>query len=137
MTTIELLKKYLSEDEWNYSVLDSNVLGVSIRGDHSTYDISIRLENENSTLLLNCNYCILIGNSMGKKAQILEILNDVNDNSLYTKFYLTDKKNLVCSVEIELSNTLLGSEAFLISLHTISNNIDEVYPKIMKFIWAS
>jgi hypothetical protein len=137
MTTIELLKKILSEDDWNYSVLDSDVLGVSIRSDHATYHISIRLTDENTTLLLNCNYCILNENSMEKKAQILEILNDANENSLYTKFYLTDKKNLVCSVEIELSDTVLGSEAFITLLYSISSNIDDIYPKVMKLIWAS
>ena len=70
-----------------------------------------------------------------KLADIYVILNDLNYAYRWVKLYVDEEKEVTVSGDAIISQKTAGEECLEMILNFI-NIIDELYPKIMKAIWA-
>lgn len=133
----ELFKKYLDNNELTADIWED--------GDDTYFQFHQKLDSGAQGRIL----VILGGDSLlsvyaldyvnltnsERKDQLYKILNDLNGKYTYYKFYLDEKNKIYSSSFVPFENNFTPDVVMRLIVGTL-NVLDEVYPLLMKIIWA-
>lgn len=135
----DLFKARLDEKKIKYTYFEAT------GEQNETIKISTRGKNAESISLHfafggdGCSVCIfslgIVRTPEGKLAEMLALLNQLNREYRWGKFYLDKDNDVTCQGDAILCEANAAEECFELLVRFISI-IDEVYPKLMKVIWG-
>ena len=114
-------------DEDNYVLLQANQ---NMKNGNCLISLSIEDRAFNTI-----HYCIGSLDNPGKKENILDLLNRLNDESLMIKYYLSNN-SIMARVSYIATDENFDAREFVYLTVPGFKAIEENYPKIMRVLWA-
>lgn len=136
-TTAAFLEE-LNRINWKYRAPQElengkNVVSCGINGKSSHYDMHFFFDEDNHSVCVRVFELLRV--PIDKKFQVMELINQLNTNYRWVKFFVNKEENVNVQMDAVISKETSGkivvelmSRAFKI--------IDEVYPQFMRTIWS-
>lgn len=142
MLSLEDVKKYLENDDWNYKIVsdpdDSFIqIQTGIQGKNEAFTINIIIDSERNYILFRIDSIAKLANlTIAKKDKLHDLINEHNANKAFGKFYVDSDNELAFLYAIPIDDSVLGCESFYRCLYTSANSADDIFPNVMKLIWS-
>jgi len=138
---IDDVKGYLEDADWKFDVIgdpEKPIIRTGAKGDNEDFEIGIQFSSDPAIILFRIYDFAKIGNlALDKKGKLLDLINEHNAKRLFGKVYIDEDNELIFSHAIPLEgDTVLDSESFSFMLYASVNFVDNMYPSIMKLVWA-
>ena len=131
---VKLVEQYLETKKIHSKEIQENVLMAGFKINNGTIDIFLNFdETDTHVHLIGCNFIVVPEN---KYSDMYKVVNECNATYAYVKFVLNEEQGQVTLIEddvIQLDSCGLECYELLDRMVAI---VDDVYPKLMKAIWA-
>lgn len=138
--TVTNVINYLEEKEIKYThfpaegELTRDVIQVLYTGEHgNSLRFAFFFDEDGESVNLKC-FDIAKANAE-KLMNMYVTLNTINCDYRWIKLYLNEENEIVASTDAIIDPETAGAECFELLLHLLSI-LDDVYPNIMKSLWA-
>ena len=135
----ERVKSHLEEKDVRYDYYErtesrNEAIKVSYRGDNAE-SVSVIIFFDEDGESINAKSFSIAKVPSAKLMDIYVLLNEINHEYRWVKFYVDSDDEVTVSGDAIINETTAGEECLEI-IHRYVGIIDEVYPRIMKVIWA-
>ena len=135
----DIFKSYLEQKDVNYSYFQpeedrKEAIRVGFSGKNAN-DIRVLFIFDDNGTSVNVKSFEIAKSSSDKLMDIYVLLNELNYEYRWVKFYVDSDNEVTVSGDAITDEANAGEELFEILVRYIQI-IDEVYPRIMKVIWA-
>ena len=135
----ERVKSFLEEKDVRYDYFErteerNEAIKVSYRGDNAE-SVSVILFFDEDGESINVKSFSIAKVPSAKMMDMYVLMNEINNEYRWVKFYLDSDDEVTVSGDAIISAETAGDECLEI-IHRYVGIIDEVYPRIMKVIWA-
>ena len=132
-----LFMSYMDSEGVRYTELDTeknNVVKVVYNGDNlKSIAVFVFFDSDGDPLVQL--KCWDIANFKGKEDKAIRVCNDLNATYRWVKFYVDSDNEVTAAGDAIIDDETAGEECYEIVQRYV-NIIDDVYPRIMKVIWA-
>ena len=127
---------YLDQKGVKYTNPKDDVIKIVYNCDNiSSVPVNLFFDNDGDPYVsLRC-WEITSVKDVSKRVTAILACNNIHTQWRWVKFYLDDDNDIVAQLDAHLSLTNAGEECHTLVLRMV-NIIDDVYPNLMKAIWA-
>ena len=129
VTITERITQYLTENKFGYTVLSDGTLRVPLRGDHVTWTVFIRYDDDRKVITIHSVLPLFAEDA--QKLRIADLLNRLNYCCLLGKWWLDNEDGEVSHITSFLADeTCFSIEQFSALLHINYRSVDKYFPAI-------
>lgn len=138
MLSIKDVKKYLDEDNLRYQEINENWINITFKCNNiNNCTVGIGILGESNSMSLTTTLASLDNVAVSKISKIIEYANTKNSEYVFTKFFIDNEHQFIIQLGIPLeTEQIMTKEVFMRCLYTVFNMADEIYPDLMKLLWA-
>lgn len=121
------------KDDIHTAKSGKDVVTVNFGGDHmDTISLKVFVDDDNIAIYV---WSICKASSAGKIAALLPILNSLNHEYRWYRFYLDNDDEVAAQIDATITTDTVGPVARELLMRG-AQIVDEAYPKMMKALWS-